>query len=86
MQANPKRPIESASRGVQRVILALVVEAYPTNRTRSELAWQTNETPAAVAAALKALERSGLVEVYGESGETVRPTVAARACHRLEAW
>ena len=86
MQANPKRPSGRNDQGVQRVILALVVESYPVTRTRSELGREIGENTEVVKAALKALEQCGLVEVHGQSGATVRPTLAARACHRLEAW
>jgi predicted ArsR family transcriptional regulator len=86
MQANPRRPSGCDEQGVQRVILALVVESYPVTRTRRELSREIGERAAVVKAALAALEKVGLVEVHGQSGETVRPTVAARACYRLEAW
>jgi DNA-binding FadR family transcriptional regulator len=86
MQGNPRRPSGCDERGVQRVILALVVESYPVARTRRELSREIGERAAVVRAALKELERVGLVEMHGRFGEAVRPTVAARACHRLEAW
>jgi DNA-binding GntR family transcriptional regulator len=68
------------------VILALVLESYPATRTRRELSREIGERTAVVKAALEALEKVGLVEVHGQSGKTVRPTVAARAAYRLEAW
>ena len=86
MQANPRRPSGCDERGVQRVILALVLESYPATRTRRELSREIGERTAVVKAALEALEKVGLVEVHGQSGKTVRPTVAARAAYRLEAW
>jgi predicted transcriptional regulator len=70
----------------QRSLMALIIDSWPVTRTRRELARVTGQDLARVKAALEALEALGLVEVHGQSGETVRPTVAARACHRMEAW
>ncbi|HKO39152.1 MAG TPA: hypothetical protein VJU14_12365 [Solirubrobacterales bacterium] len=87
MQVNPRRrriprlPDEEA----QRAILALVLGSDPMARTVPELAREIGDRKR-VERAVGHLAESGLVDVQGGKARTLRPSVAARRCHRLDAW
>ena len=70
---------------VQRSILALVLASDPMTRTFPELAREIGDRDG-VEQAVDTLIKHGLLEIQGGKSRSLRPTDAARRCHRLDAW
>ena len=70
---------------VQRAVLALVLAGDPMTRTVPELSREIGDRPA-VEQAIHSLILYGLVEFQGGKSKSLRPTRAARRCHKLDAW
>jgi hypothetical protein len=70
---------------VQRSILALVLASDPMTRTTPELAREIGDRDD-VELAVETLVEHGLLEIQGGRSRSIRPTDAARRCHRLDAW
>jgi hypothetical protein len=85
MQPNPRRGDSHADVAVQRAILALLLAGEPVPRTIPELVREFGDRER-VERAVSTLESVGLLEALGGVTRSLRPTCAARACHRLEAW
>jgi hypothetical protein len=86
MQVNPKRRrVRLCDEEMQRAILAQLLAADPMSRTIPELAREMGDRQR-VEHAVDHLAESGLLEVQGGKARTLRPTTAARRCHRLDAW
>jgi predicted transcriptional regulator len=86
VQANPERrrfrlPDERALRA----ILALVLGSDPMARTVPELAREFGDRER-VERAVGNLAEYGLLDIQGGKARTIRPSTAARRCHRLDAW
>jgi predicted transcriptional regulator len=87
MQANPKPRRLRGDEPNERAILALLVASHPVPLTIPELARELGDREA-VTRAICGLADFGLLEFRGKPGraESLRPTAAARRCHRLDAW
>ncbi len=86
MQVNPKRRrVRLPDEEAQRAILALVLGSDPMARTVPELAREIGDRER-VERAVGNLAESGLLDVQGGEARTLRPSTAARRCHRLDAW
>jgi HEPN domain-containing protein len=85
MRRNRMRHYLRGNEIVQRAILALVLASDPMTRTLPELAREIGERED-VERAVEALIERGLLEVQGGRSRSLRPTDAARRCHRLDAW
>jgi hypothetical protein len=85
MQPNPKRGDSRRDMAVQRAVLALLLAGDPVPRTVPELAREIGDREG-VERAVSALLKCGLLEVRGGASQSLKPTDAARQCHRLEAW
>lgn len=70
---------------MQRAILALVLAGDPMVRTVPELSREIGSRED-VECAVNLLVMHGLLEVQGGLSRSLRPTDAARRCHRLDAW
>jgi hypothetical protein len=85
MRRNRMRHCLRGNEIVQRSILALVLSTDPMARTVPELTREIGNRND-VERAVNILVRHGLVEVQGGRSRSLRPTDAARRCHRLDAW
>ena len=83
MQDDPRRAAEEEE-ATERTILALLLSGHPAPRTRPELERELGKSKDAVVQALCALADYGLLEFEGGKTETLRPSLAARSCHRLD--
>lgn len=82
---NRRSPRVGSDESVQRAILALLLESVPICRTFPELTREIGDRECVERAAY-ALSGFGLVEIQGGLARTLKPTMAARSCHRLDAW
>jgi predicted transcriptional regulator len=86
MEANPKRRrIRLPDEEALRAILALILGSDPMARTVPELAREIGDRDR-VERAVRNLAEYGLLEIQGGKARTLRPSTAARRCHRLDAW
>lgn len=86
MQANPRyRRVRLCDEEAQRAILALVLASDPMARTIPELAREIGDR-VRVEHAVGHLAEDGLLDIQGGKARTLRPSTAARRCHRLDAW
>lgn len=85
MRRNRMRHYLRGNEIVQRSILAMVLASDPMVRTLPELAQEIGERDD-VERAVGALIEHGLLEVQGGRSRSLRPTNAARRCHRLDSW
>ena len=83
MQDDPRRATEEEE-ATERTILALIARRPPVPRTRPELERELGKGRDAGVQALCALADYGLLEFEGGKTETLRPSLAARSCHRLD--
>jgi hypothetical protein len=85
MQANPRPLRMYGDESDQRAILALLLAGDPMCRTVPELAREIGDRDR-VEHAVSDLIRYELLEIQGGKARSLRPTNAARHCHRLDDW
>lgn len=85
MQADPRRKRARGDEAIERAILAMLLASHPVARTTPELVRAFGDKDA-VTRALCALAEYGLLEFHGGVSETLRPSLAARSCYRLDNW
>jgi hypothetical protein len=85
MRVDPRRERASEDEVTERTILALLLSSHPAARTTPELIREIGNKEL-VTRALCALADYGLLEFEGGKSETLRPSLAARSCHRLDSW
>jgi hypothetical protein len=85
MQANPKPPRLPGHEATERAILALLLASDPMSLTIPEMAREFGDRDLVMRAACS-LADFGLLEFRGGKAESLRPTDAARRCHKLDAW
>lgn len=85
MRTNRMRHNLRGNEKVQRAVLALLLAGDPMTRTLPELSREIG-TRGAVEEAVRSLVWHGLVEFQGGVAKSLRPTMAARRCHKLDSW
>jgi hypothetical protein len=85
MRRNRMRHYLRGNEIVQRSILAMVLAGDPMARTVPELSREIGDR-GHVELAVNTLVEHGLLEVQGGRSKSLRPTDAARRCHRLDDW